>query len=473
MFRSTLAKFLLVQLLLLVLFVAAFSWFAFNELSYFLDRGDRQLVERELFRLTVNTGPEVVSRELRSVETTDHRLAPDIFYVLIDDLRDCASRPRPLGDCAKLAPWASPAVRHVALDLKRVADASLPSTSAGMQRLIEFTGRGPYPWSYPWYYISARRVGANSALLVGIDRSVLTRELTSLWARMVLALAAFLVLLVATTTLSIRRVMQAIGRFNASLDQVAGGALAARVPLGKGGFELTVLGRHVNAMLGRIEVMVSSLRRFTDQVAHELRTPLTRLRARLENAEAEGSPVAMRRRINASLADLDVVLSLFNMVLQLARFETDVKLSGKVIDISQIVGDVVELYEPKVAEQGKRLVMNVEPASFIGHEGMVQRLAANVIENAIKYGGDEISVSCGASGAVGFLEISDNGGGLSSAERESMFRLGTRGVVAAGIPGAGLGLYMVSEIARRLGMKIAVDNHPGLRLRFEFPIAKD
>jgi two-component system sensor histidine kinase TctE len=111
---------------------------------------------------------------------------------------------------------------------------------------------------------------------------------------------------------------------------------------------------------------------------------------------------------------------------------------------------------------------------LFGDEAMVQQLASNVIENAIKYSGkgSEIRIACGTSADAGFLEISDNGPGLAPEERNGLFRRLERGKTVGQTPGTGLGLYIVKRYANWLGMTITVyGNEPGLRLRFDFPIA--
>ena len=469
MLRSTLARFVLAQSTLLVSFVAGFAWFASQELDYLLDRRDRQIVAREISRIMRTGSPEAVRSDLEAREKADLRVTPDIFHLFVPRLGDCASRrDAPIGTCADIKSWASPEILGLALPLRRLVDANPSGAPEALQREVEFHG----PWYRPWYYVSARRVGADAALLVGIDRSLVVSEITGFWLKMIAAFAGFLALLTVGAVLTVRTLMRGIGRVNATLDHVAAGALHERVRLDGLGQETAVLGRHVNSMLDRIDEMVSSLRRFADQVAHELRTPLTRVRTRLENIEAGAAKEELRPRIDASLADLDSVLGLFNVVLQIARFEAESKYVGETVDLDAVLRDLIELYEPSAAEKGQTIVAEIEPVRLIGHHGLVQRLAANVLDNAIKYSspGSEIRISCGSTGGSGFFEIADRGPGLSAEEREVVFQLGRRGAVAGRTPGAGLGLYIVKVIARLHGITVtARDNNPGLCLHFRFP----
>lgn len=468
MLRSTLARFLFAQLILLTLFVLGFASFSFTELTYLLDRRDRQMVERELFRLTTTGGPDAVKSELHALDLADQRVVPDIFYIFVPDIRDCVDHHAAIGECADSSPWAAPAILRLKLDIAKVA-AGPPGTPQSLQRQTDFTA----PGLFPWYYLSARRVGDNSALLVGIDRKILGSEVTRFSADMVLAFAGFLVLLIAGATYYFRRVMLRIGHFSDALNQVAEGALATRVPLARAGFELTVLGRCINAMLGRIEDLVLELKWFTDSMAHDLRTPLTRLRMRLGRTEPNASREELQQRIAAGLKELDTVQKLFDASLKLAKSEASLR-HRKVIDLAAEIANVVEFLEPLATAQGQKIVLDIKPVTLFGDEAMVQQLASNVMENAIKYSGkgSEIRISCGTGANAGFLEISDDGPGLAPEERNGLFRRFERGKTVGQTPGTGLGLYIVKRYANWLGMTITVDdNEPGLRLRFDFLVA--
>ena len=469
MLRSTLARFLFGQLILLVLFVLGFASFSFTELSYLLDRRDRQIVERELFRITMRSGPDAVRSELQTLDRTDQRIVPDIFYISVPDISNCADRHAAIGTCADSALWAAPAILQLKLDIRKIAAAGPAGAPESLQRRTEFAA----PGLYPWYYISARRVGENSALLIGIDRTILHSEVTRFSADMVLAFAGFFVLLISGATFYFHGVIQTIGSFNVALKQVSDGALATRLPLVRAGFELAVLGHHVNAMLSRIEDLVLELKWFTDSMAHDLRTPLTRLRMRLDSGKSNASRDELQQRIAAGLMELDTMQKLFDASLKLAKSEASLR-HRKVIDLAAVIMNVVEFLEPLATAQGQTIVSDIRPVLLFGDEAMVQHLSSNVLENAIKYSGkgSEIRVACGRHADAGFLEISDNGPGLTTEDRNGLFRRFERGKTVGQTPGTGLGLYIVKRYANWLDMTITVeDNEPGLRLRFDFPIS--
>jgi signal transduction histidine kinase len=134
---------------------------------------------------------------------------------------------------------------------------------------------------------------------------------------------------------------------------------------------------------------------------------------------------------------------------------------------------VVDLYDAVAEETGIRLTVDVNgPAEMLGDRGLLVRMLANVIDNAIKFSppGGGVSVRLATSGTSHVLTVSDSGPGLGPDIRDRVFERFARGAATASVPGHGLGLAVVKAIAVRHGIHIALlDAHPGLSVVFTCP----
>ena len=264
----------------------------------------------------------------------------------------------------------------------------------------------------------------------------------------------------------------------AASQQIMAGDLSRRVPVNGSGDELDRLAASLNAMLDRIENLMTAVRQVSNNIAHDLRTPLNRLRARAEvTLMSEAEPEAYREALERTLQDADALLGTFNALLDIARLEGAADAGpSDIIDLSDIVADVTELYEPVAEDAGITLLAEAEPgaAMVIGDKRLLAQALANLIDNAIKYTPTGGAVRVGAITAGGHAELSiaDNGPGVPEAERARIFDRFVRLEADRGKPGAGLGLSLVRAVAQMHNADItAADAAPGLRVTLRLPSA--
>ena len=110
--------------------------------------------------------------------------------------------------------------------------------------------------------------------------------------------------------------------------------------------------------------------------------------------------------------------------------------------------DLTELYEPLAEQNGVELVAEVAPATVPADRELVSRALSNLIDNALKYGGRRIVVRTRMDRNEGVLEVEDDGAGIAAEDRDRAMGRFTRLDNARTRPGAGLGLAMVSAVAR-------------------------
>lgn len=274
-----------------------------------------------------------------------------------------------------------------------------------------------------------------------------------------------------------RRTVGRIEAINATSREIMSRGLGKRIPLRGTRDEWDKLAENLNSMLDRIEGLVQELKQVSDNVAHDLRTPLTRMRARLERAYGQRLEVDQFQAVlGDSMSELDRVLRTFASLLRISQIEAvDRKVAFRTVDLAEIAGEVVELFDPAAEEKAGCLAFVVAgrvPVS--GDRDLLFDAMANLVDNAIKHGGAAkiaVEVKCDDGGPV--ISVADRGPGIPVEERANVFRRFYRLEQSRSAPGNGLGLSLVAAVAHIHGARIRMaDNAPGLRIELHFPPAR-
>ncbi len=230
----------------------------------------------------------------------------------------------------------------------------------------------------------------------------------------------------------------------------------------------------------RAEELSAQKSAFVSAVSHELRTPLTTIRMHAEMLRDGLVSKTKRPRFHEQLVHESVRLShLVDNVLELSRLEEGRReLRPNEADLGGAVASIVEQQRPFIEGKGVelRLIENDEPITVSFDQQAVAQIVVNLMDNAVKYGcGDEAVVEVGVS-AVGdgaCVYVRDNGPGVPESEREKVFerfhRIETPG--CAHMPGTGIGLCLVRELARAHGGEAEVRDAPdgGCEVRVVIP----
>ncbi|WP_435257469.1 ATP-binding protein [Thioclava sp. FR2] len=252
-----------------------------------------------------------------------------------------------------------------------------------------------------------------------------------------------------------RRVMTRIGRVNALADTVAAGDLSARLPGARSADEFGQLERHVHVMLDRIEALNRETHRLSDTIAHELRTPLNRMLQKLGRIEGQDEVTDDLR------AEMRQTVRVFDALLDISRAEADQGHGGglRPVDLSELLVEIWELYEPVAEDKGLLPVLAVAPGlRVLGDRTLISQMVANLLDNAVKYcrSGDSVTLTLRADGDRHVMVVADTGPGLPEDLRETVFDRFARGQRDKGLPGHGLGLALVRAIAARHGAKLSL-----------------
>lgn len=249
---------------------------------------------------------------------------------------------------------------------------------------------------------------------------------------------------------------------------VAAGDLERRVPFDRSDDAFEALAVEINAMLDRIAALMAELKVVTDGLAHDLRSPLTRLRATLDRGLAQIERGDGAAAIGRAIDEADTLLGMLNTALQISRAEAGLGREVFVTtDLGTMLEDIAEVFGPLAEERGFALAVEAEPAVRAPvHRELLAQALANLVDNALKYGSGRILLT--ANHAVGgvVLSVTDEGPGIAAGQRSEALRRFGRLDAARGDSGAGLGLALVSAVARLHGGWLSLgDNHPhGLRV---------
>jgi signal transduction histidine kinase len=275
-----------------------------------------------------------------------------------------------------------------------------------------------------------------------------------------------------------RRTLARVGRMQLAIDRIMEGGLHARLPVGRGGDEMARLAGSVNRMLGRLEHLLDEIKGVGDDIAHDLRTPLARVRAGLERASLRALPApALQAAIDRAIVDLDQCFSIITALLRIGEIENGRRQEGfSRVDLREIASDIVELYEPLAEAAGNRMLLEPGlPVRFRGDRDLLIELAANLVDNAIKFtpAGGTVCLSVMIREGHPVLCVADTGIGIAASEREAVLGRFYRSDKSRHIGGSGLGLSLASAIARLHKARILIsDAGTGIGTLFEivFPI---
>ncbi|MBB5571914.1 MULTISPECIES: sensor histidine kinase [Rhizobium] len=280
-----------------------------------------------------------------------------------------------------------------------------------------------------------------------------------------------------------RNALKRIDRMTEASRKIMAGDLSQRLPAGGSGDEFDRMSASLNAMLERIEKLNEGLRQVSDNIAHDLKTPLTRLRNKaadaLDNADSEGRRVALEGIIGES----DQLIRTFNALLMISRVEAGsvaAEMTG--VDLSTIVADTAELYEPVAEEAGLALTTDIEPDVEVqGNRELIGQAIFNLIDNAVKYasgcpGKQAVVLKLSRTPGAVHLAVADHGPGIPAHQRTEVIKRFFRLDESRSKPGTGLGLALVEAVMELHGGRLELsDTDPtspdarGLTVTMIFP----
>ena len=332
------------------------------------------------------------------------------------------------------------------------------------------------------FYIEGNRLGIRGPVRVvaepvGSETVLVARSMADLAQSVRLLrnilLIAFPLLLVALAAVAWRVVgltLRPVEALRSGAEEITGGARPGQLPLPDSHDEIHRLAVTLNGMLDRLEAARARQRAFVADAAHELRSPLTNMRTQLEVAQRLGERTDWPAVADDLLLDTHRLSRLVDDLLLLARADDagGRALRPVPVELGELVTSLVERYpSPPVA-----VAIPDDPLWTSGEPEALARVVANLVDNAVRHTRTTVRVEVQPDGAYHLVSVTDDGPGIPVADRARVFDRFTRldDARARDAGGAGLGLAIVRELARRHGGTVRLtDAAPGLRAEVRLP----
>jgi len=278
------------------------------------------------------------------------------------------------------------------------------------------------------------------------------------WAVLAVALTGALILIsgLAASTYARRRMVQAITEVSQALDRAAVGDFSRRAREAGAAPELTELTVQANRTLDQLEELLAWLRDSADQLAHDFRTPLARATARLERL-GESDDAEERAALGHEAAgDLHALTRAMNEAMALRegeawRFEP--------VRLDELATAAADLYQPLAEARGVTIVAEGSEIEALGVRSLLQRAAANLVDNAVKFSpdGGRVTIRAFMDGDRPSLSVADQGPGIDPL-RLADPALRHASAESEGRESHGMGLAFVRAILKRHGAEMTIDD---------------
>lgn len=262
-----------------------------------------------------------------------------------------------------------------------------------------------------------------------------------------------------------------------TLDRLTTGDLKARVgEVPAWSDDLAEIAARIDHMAQAQETSVAAIKQVSSDIAHDLKTPIQRVAVHLDELSRDpGLEGEARSHLEQAREELDGIVSVFGSLLQIAQIESGTPKSRFApVDLADLVRTCADLYEPAATESGHLLSTEIASGTppVNGDRNLLLQLLANLVENALRHtpNGSAISITLDRSGPAARLTVADTGPGIPPDEALNVLQRLYRLDQSRGTPGSGLGLSLVSVVARLHGADLSLtDSDPGLRVSLIFP----
>jgi signal transduction histidine kinase len=252
------------------------------------------------------------------------------------------------------------------------------------------------------------------------------------------------------------RVLRPLQRITATAQRLSERTLDQRIALDGPDDELKELADTFDGMLGRLDAAFDAQRRFAANASHELRTPLaiTRTEVDVALADPDTSPAELRAMAERVRDATQRSERLIEGLLTLARSEREPRV-WQPVDLADAATGALQHARRDGGAAGLRVVSGLRPAPVAGDPALLERMVANLVENAVRHNQPDgwLEVASGTSGGHAVVQVANNGPSIPTDRVEALFepfrRLHAR--VASPAGGAGLGLSIVRAVARAHG----------------------
>jgi len=265
------------------------------------------------------------------------------------------------------------------------------------------------------------------------------------------------------------RVLRPLQQISATAQRLSAERLDARIALPGPHDELKELADTFDAMLARLEQSFEAQRRFVADASHELRTPLAVMRTEVDVALAD--PAARPEDLRAAAVVVrdateraDRLVDSLLLLARSDRLSVDGLPLRERVELPDVCAAGVAAVAAEGHERGVQVASSYAPAAVLGDRGLLERLAGNLVENAVRHNveGGWVRVDTGTVDGRVRLQVANSGPEVPPEEVAGLFvpfrRIGT---ARTSRRGAGLGLSIVRAVATVHGGSVRAEPRAG------------
>jgi signal transduction histidine kinase len=299
-------------------------------------------------------------------------------------------------------------------------------------------------------------------------------------------LIAFPLVVLAAAVVSwwlVGRVLGPLHAVTATARRLSVESLDIRIGLRDARGEVAELAAGFDAMLDRLQAAFDAQRRFVANASHELRTPLSVLRTEIDVTLSDpAADVEELRRMGAVVRDTtrradDLIAGLLLLARTEALAPGEEVAARRPVDLAVLVGPAVSAIRAEAGRRGLRVRVAGGPAPASGDPALLERVAGNLVENAVRHNvsGGWVEVRTGVGGGFAELCVASSGPEIPGDRVDELFEPFRRGPVerTGGTAGSGLGLSIVRAVVLAHGGAVRAEAVPGggLAVTVQLPAA--
>ena len=315
--------------------------------------------------------------------------------------------------------------------------------------------------------------GASGALLLGIGSWIVHRQvnrtlppgfadpaLAHVDAQFILAFAGTMLVAVALGYFVAGHALSPLRRVTSLAQRVTQERMDERIAMGGPVDELRELADTVDGMLDRLADAFETQRRFVANASHELRTPLTVIRAEVEVtlADPDATEADLRHMGEAVLEAADRTQALLDSLMFLARSQQALP-RREPVDLAVAARTAADTTATEAAARGVAVHLHLEPSPITGDPPLIERLVANLVENAVRHNvmGGTVDVTV----RPGLVHVENTGPEIRPQDVRRLAEPFERLHRDCSGPGAGLGLSIVRSVADAHGARLELQPRAG------------
>jgi len=258
------------------------------------------------------------------------------------------------------------------------------------------------------------------------------------------------------------RVLRPLREITGTAQRLSVESMGERIGEVRSRDELAELARTFDDMLDRLQDAFDSQRHFVANASHELRTPLSVIRTELDVtlSDEHADEAEFRRMAGVVLDATERAGQLVNSLLLLARTDGAGLAMRELVDLPVLVERAWAAVRAEAEKRGLRADFAMRPSPAIGDPALLERIAGNLVENAVRHNVDggwiEVTTEPGPQWST--LRVRSSGGLLDPAAVPELFQPFRRaGVARTARSGAGLGLSIVRAAVQAHGGTVTAE----------------